>query len=264
MRTVRQVAWYRFRATLGRRWGGLLAIALLVGLIGGLAMAAVAGARRTQSSFPAFLASANPSDLLVLHNDSADDRNQSDPVFLRALAALPQVKRVESTTSPSELLLGADGTPAQDATHRLFNSSAQVLADVNGEFSDQDRPTVIQGRRADPKRADEMVMSADAAKLLHLHVGDVLHFGFYTNAQTLENGYGTAALTPRLRIGVKLVGIVRFPFEIVRDDFDSGLRFVLLTPALTRPLDQCCANGVQSGVQLRDGSRDDSAVESEI
>ena len=36
-------------------------------------------------------------------------------------------------------------------------------------------------------------MSADAAQLLHLHVGDVVHFGFYTNAQTLENGYGTAA-----------------------------------------------------------------------
>ena len=77
-------------------------------------------------------------------------------------------------------------------------------------------------------------------------MGDVVHFGFYTNAQTLENGYGTAAQTPRLRIGVKLVGIVRFHFEIVRDDFDRALRFVLLTPALTRPLEQCCANGVQA------------------
>src|SRR5437016_4059219 len=111
-------------------------------------MGAVAGARRTQSSFPAFLAATNPSDLLVVHNDSANDSNQSDPAFLRTIAALPHVKRVESTTSPSELLLGADGTPAQDATHRLFDSSAQVLADVNGEFSNQDRPTVIRGRRA--------------------------------------------------------------------------------------------------------------------
>jgi len=73
-----RVAWYRFRATFGRRWGGLLAIVLLVGLIGGLAMGAVAGARRTQSSFPAFLRSTNPSDLLVLHNDSVNDSNQTD------------------------------------------------------------------------------------------------------------------------------------------------------------------------------------------
>ena len=100
---------------------------------------------------------------------------------------------------------------------------------------------MIEGRLANPRRADEMVMSADAAQLLHLRVGDVVHFGIYTNAQTLENGYGTAALKPRLRIGVKLVGIVKFHFEIVRDDFDHGLRFVLLSPALTRPLERCCA-----------------------
>jgi hypothetical protein len=264
VREAWRVGWYRSCSTFARRWGGLLAIVLLVGLIGGLALGAVAGARRTQSSFPAVLRSTNPSDLLVLHNDSANDLNQSDPGFLNTLGALPQVKRVESTTSPSELLLGADGAPAQDAAHRLFDSSAQVLADVNGEFSDQDRPVVIQGRRADPRRADEMVMSADAAQLLHLHVGDVVHFGFYTNAQTLENGYGTAAQKPRLRIGVRLVGIVRFAFEIVRDDFDRGLRFVMLTPALTRPLEHCCANGVQSGVQLVHGSRDDAAVEAAI
>ncbi len=227
-------------------------------------MGAVAGARRTQSSFPAFLASTHPSDLLVLHNDSANDSNQSDPAFLRTLAALPQVRRVESVTDPTEQVLGSNGFPAQDATSHLFNSSTQVLADVDGEFYDQDRPTVIQGRLADPALADEMVMSADAAGLLHLHVGDVVHFGFYTNAQTNENSYGTAAQTPQLRIGVKLVGIVRFHFEIVRDDYDRTLRLVLLTPALTRPLDQCCANGVQAGVQLRDGSRDDTAVQAEI
>ena len=250
--------------TFGRRWLGLLAVTLLVGLIGGLAMGAVAGARRTQSSFSTFLASTNPSDLLVTHNDSINDSNQTDPSFLRALAALPQVTRVESATDPSRLVLGANGSPGQDAADRTFDSSAHVLADVSGEFYSQDRPTVIQGRLANPRRADEMVMSADAAQLLHLHVGDIVHFGFYTNAQTLENGYGTPALRPRLRIGVKLVGIVRFPFEIVRDDFDTGFRLVLLTPALTRPLDRCCANGVQAGVTLLNGSRDDAAVEAEI
>ena len=54
---VSRVAGYRFRATFARRWGGYLTVVLLVGLLGGLAMGAVAGARRTQSSYPAFLAS---------------------------------------------------------------------------------------------------------------------------------------------------------------------------------------------------------------
>ena len=135
---------------------------------------------------------------------------------------------------------------------------------MTGEFYDQDRPTVIEGRRANPRRTDEMVMSADAAQLLHLRVGDVVHFGIYTNAQTLENGYGTAALKPRVRIGVRLVGIVKFHFEVVRDDFDHALRVVLLSPALTRPLQRCCAFTPIAGLQLDHGTRDDAAVEAAI
>jgi len=264
MSRVLGVSWYRLRSTIGHRWGGLVVIVLLIGLVGGLAMGAIAAARRTQSSFPVYLASTNPSDLIVLHNDSINDSNQTDPAFLRALAAFPQVTRVESTTDPSDRLLGPNGTPLQDAQAQAFGSSVQVLADVSGEFYDQDRPTVLEGRLANPRRADEMVMTAGAAQVLHLRIGDVVHLGFYTNAQTLEPGYGSAAQVPRLRIGIRLVGIVRFSLEVIRDDFDGGLRFALLTPALTRPLDRCCANGVQAGVKLVGGSSSDAAVEDEI
>jgi hypothetical protein len=49
MSSVLRVAVYRFRATFGRRWPGYATIILLIGLVGGLAMGAIAGARRTQS-----------------------------------------------------------------------------------------------------------------------------------------------------------------------------------------------------------------------
>src|ERR1035438_9758824 len=65
MSQVRRVAWYRFRATFGRRWGGYLSVVLLIGLIGGIAMASTAAGRRTQSSYPTFLASTNPSEVTV-------------------------------------------------------------------------------------------------------------------------------------------------------------------------------------------------------
>jgi hypothetical protein len=45
-----EVAWYRFRATLRRRLTTYLSAILLVGLTGGVAMASLAAARRTQSS----------------------------------------------------------------------------------------------------------------------------------------------------------------------------------------------------------------------
>ena len=63
MRSTLRVAWYRFRTTFAHRRAGYLAIVLLIGLIGGLALGAISGARRTQSSFPAFLESTDPSQL---------------------------------------------------------------------------------------------------------------------------------------------------------------------------------------------------------
>ena len=63
---VFSVAWYRFRSTFGDCWGGYLALVLLLGLVGGLALGAVAAARRTQAAFPAYITSTNPSDLTVL------------------------------------------------------------------------------------------------------------------------------------------------------------------------------------------------------
>jgi hypothetical protein len=264
LKQILRVAWYRFRATFGRRRAGWLTIAVLIAVLGGVSIAAVAGARRTQSSFTKYLKSTNPSDLIVLHNDSADDNNAGDASFLRKIARLPHVKRVESASSPSELVLGPDGEPAHDAAHELFNSSTQFTADVSGLFRSQDRATVIEGRPADPRRADEMVMTADAANLLHLHVGDVVHLGFYTNAQTTEGGYGTPRQQPRRRIGITLVGIIALHIEIVRDDADRTLRLALLSPALTDPLERCCVNGPIVGLQLDHGKRDEAAVESEI
>jgi len=260
----RRVARYRLRSTFGNRWSGYLTIVLLLGLLGGLSTAAIAGARRTQSSYPAFLRSTNPSDLYVYHDDSANDSNATDASFLRTIARLPHVRHVESLTAPSEQVLGANGFPDTDAAHRLFDSSVDNLGSVDGLLFGQDRLTVLHGRMLDPTRPDEMVMSADAARLLHVDVGDRVPFGFYTNAQTVSPGYGTAQQRPVERILIKIVGIVAVNFSVVRDDFDRKLTTTLLSPALTRPLQQCCSNGVISGVQLDHGARDDAAVEAEI
>ena len=91
MNRILRVAWYRFRATFGRRWPGYLAIVLLIGLIGGTAMASIAAARRTQASFATFLASTNPSDLSV--NDGV-----TAVKIHPALAGLRRIGTISSTT----------------------------------------------------------------------------------------------------------------------------------------------------------------------
>jgi hypothetical protein len=50
--SVLPVAWYRFRATLRRRWPGYLALALLIGLVGGVALGALTAPRPRSCSGP--------------------------------------------------------------------------------------------------------------------------------------------------------------------------------------------------------------------
>src|SRR5215472_10522239 len=107
-----RVAWYRFGRTLRRRWPGYLALTLLLGLVGGLAMGSVAAARRTQGAYPAYLAATNPSDLMVLSGISATpDATGYDPAVIRKIAALPGVAHVASYAGLNVGILGLDGQP---------------------------------------------------------------------------------------------------------------------------------------------------------
>ena len=99
MRRAWRVAWYRFRATFGRRIGGYVAIVLLIGLTGGIALASIAGARRTQSSYPKFLASTDPSDLTV---SAFGRRGQPRAAFTKAIAHLAGVKQVATVAVPTD------------------------------------------------------------------------------------------------------------------------------------------------------------------
>ena len=166
-----RVAWYGFRATFRLRWGGYLAIVLLIALVGGVAMAAIAGARRTQSSFPVYLASTNPSDLggvVSVLNPAIGGTTGYDPKLIATIARLPYVTHVESGTGLDVLPLG----PLAARIDKAFVVAAgNGLGTPDGLNFNQDRLTVVQGRMADPRRAGEIVMATTVAQQLGLHVG---------------------------------------------------------------------------------------------
>jgi hypothetical protein len=269
---VLTVAWYRFRATFGRRWGGYLSLVLLVGLVGGLAMGAVAGARRTQSSFPTYLASTDPSDInlpTALYKPGSANSTGADLAVTRRIAHLPRVRRVETEYQLNALPLGSNGFPISRTTSNAsIIDSLNQYGSVDGELFDQDRMTPIEGRLPDPKTVDEAVVSPSVAQALGLKVGDVLPMGFYTNAQTELPGYGTDLhfrVKPHLRIDMKVVGIVVLNNAVVVDDVEAASRpAIVYTPALARRLAQCCVSTTSSFLRLDDGSRDVPAVEAEI
>jgi hypothetical protein len=263
MRQVSRVAWYRFRVTFRGRCGGFFALVFLVGMLGGLAMGSVAAARRTQSSFSAYLASTNPSDMGLTTSvyDPSSGSPGYDPSIVREIAHLPHVKHVESWAGLNVLPLGANGAP----TNQVGASGGGGSGSVDGLYFNQDRFTVDHGRIANPKRADEFMTSAADARRFGWRIGDVVPIGIYTNAQTMMPGFGTASVPPYRRIRAKLVGLARGSGDVVVDDVDVGLSGgAQFTPALTKRLLACCVPVSGVGIQLDGGSRDVGAVEAEI
>ncbi|HEY5025537.1 MAG TPA: ABC transporter permease [Acidimicrobiales bacterium] len=266
-------AWYRFRATFGRRWGGYLGIVLLVGMVGGLAMGSLAAARRTQSAFPIYLASTNPSDLILPTGGWQPGQPNSagaDLSIARTLAHLPHVRQVKNGFNINAQPLGRNGLPLPAPAGAAANgiSILNNVGSVDGQFSDQDRVTALQGRLADPSRIDEIVVSATVAEALRLHVGQTVPIGFYTNPQTNLPGYGTSGsfkAKAHLSMDMKVVGIVAFNNQVVLDSLDkTGTAQIVYTPALTRRLVSCCIDSTVSALQLDHGFRDVGTVEREI
>ncbi len=61
--------------------------------------------------------------------------------------------------------------------------------------------------------ADEIVVAPVVARLLGWHVGQVVPFGFYSDAQQGLPGFGTKAVRPALRINMKIVGLASLSSE---------------------------------------------------
>ena len=241
------VVWYRFRATFRRRWPGYLTIALLVGLVGGVAMASIAGARRTESSYPTFLAGTHPSDLLVQPSSSLSCTSG----LISQIARLPHVKRVSCANS-----YGSETLTPSGGVDKVLLAQVELVASVDGEYSRQDRVTITQGRAADPSRADEFVATPTAAAFLGLHVGSHFNIGVWRSTQS--------TLTPYRVVHATLVGVGVFNTQVIQDDIDHGnTGFLLGTPAMFRQLTACCQEGTYDGIAITGGSRYDSAVERE-
>ena len=225
------LARYRSRSTFRHRWSSYLSLILLVGLIGGLGLGSLAAARRTQSSFSVLLAATNPSDLEVsIYTGGSGAPNPEYQASLtRKIARLSGVSHVAPGFEVTGAPLTRDGTPRIRVTGLAF-----PVASVDGLFFTQDRLAVNEGRLANPRRPDEIVMAPAVAKLLGFHVGQVIPFGFYSNAQQNLPGFGTRAVPPALRVDMKLVGLASLNSEIVEDDVDILPTFIPLTPALAK------------------------------
>ena len=163
-------AWYRLRAGYRRDWVGYLAIAMIVGLLGGVAMASVAAARRTQSAFPRILAASNPSDLDV-------DPGPYSARMVDQISHLPGVRSAESYVALNGLRALRSGFADP---HPFFNQQVELVGSLDGLYFDQDRVIITSGRRANPRRPGEVVISEQTARRFGLGIGQSLTVNLYS------------------------------------------------------------------------------------
>ncbi len=267
-RQALRVDWYRFRTTLHRRRGGYLALVVLLGLVGGLAMGAVAAARRTQSSFPLYLASTHPPDLTGITafvNPSPGPAGLGyDPSLVARIAHLPHVTRVGDQSGLDIVPLGPHGAPLSPPG---FPASA-------GEAAGLDDPTAYShvgatatsGRLPGPEDTHAFVASAATARIFHFHLGERVQFGVYTNAQTDSPAFGTAGVAPHLRFEATLVGIVVQSTAVVEDVVDAANNENILAfpPTVARPLLACCAYYTATELDVAGGARNAARVQSQV
>jgi len=251
-----RVGWYRGRVTLRERSRHYLALMLLIGMLGGLAMGAVIVARRTQSSFSRYVTSTNPSRLTA----TTFTNGSYDPAVVSQIRRLGAIAQVETVAGLDIAPLGSNGLPRSADV----NADGKILwyGSVDSLYFDQDRVTAVEGRLPDPTRADEVVMTRDASQLLHVQVGDRLPVGVYANGSRGLSRLGVAAPSPHARISVTVVGLVVFNDGVVRDDAFKFPTYVLFTPAFTRPLVRCCSFYTVSGIRF--GSPSPTAIETAI
>lgn len=223
-----RAVWFRFRAELRNRWRGLVAIAVLAGAAGGVTLAAIAGARRTDTAYPRLVKATRDYDVLV--NPDLGTQSKLRPSEVERLPQVVQAGHLDG-------VLMATTRFEHPSDFNLLQSTVVFIAH-GGVFSSFARFKMIDGRAADPRRPNEVVINKTLARRQHLAVGDEVR-GVSFSATDFSPAFGSdprafAAAVRRGELGTKVnlrvVGIGVQPDQIV---VDQGFEYssVVLTPA---------------------------------
>jgi len=200
----------RLRSELRARWRSWLGVALLIGLAGAAAVAAAAGARRTETAYPRFVQAQNGYDLIT-----GGFPGNIDPA--RALAqieALPEVAqwaRIDVAASTAILPSGrvAPAPELMAATDLMGRAGFQL-----------NRFKVISGRMANLHAPGEAMIDFPTADREGLRVGSVIKYIVgEPNAKR-----------PKLA-AVRIVGIVASPGQFPAVGASPAFSSVYVTPA---------------------------------
>jgi hypothetical protein len=199
-----------------------------------------------------FLKSTNPSDFSL---------TIGAPNISGLLAKLPYVRTVSiASYSVNAFPAGKKGEPTFPPA--MLNGSVTFEGSLKNEYVSVDKLTVVAGRMFNPKKADEMVAEADAAKAMHWHLGETIPMDVHTDKQTQEPSF--KGIKPAVKISVRLVGLVVPNSKVLVDETDREPYLIFMTPALTRQVVNNGDHYNEYALQLKGGVSEISKVQREI
>ncbi len=162
-------AGYWWRAVARRSWRQALLVALIGGLLGAVALGAVAGARRTDTAYGRYLAASRSSDVFV-----------NVPGILPGIPALRPVSMISSLPGVVSHAAYA-GVFEYPVVHGHIDYSFLtngVNCSLDGEWFTQDRMTVLAGRLPRLDSTTEIVLTPAIARMFGTGVGGHVTYAF--------------------------------------------------------------------------------------
>jgi hypothetical protein len=212
-------ALYWWRAAARRSWRPLVVLVLLGGVLGAVALAAVAGAWRTDTAYGRYLRGANVSDAFVNVPGELPGIPVTRPFTL--ISHLPGV-------TASAPYLGLAGAPVIHGHVRWSFMTSDINGTLNREWYQQDRLTVVAGRLAPADSTRDVMITPLIERAFGVHLGEKMTFAFFR----IDAG-GEPSGPPVYR-SYRLTAIVEAPPALVdQADVAEG---TILPPAATRQL----------------------------
>lgn len=221
--------WILARGEIRRRWRGAIVLTLLVGVVGAVVLATAAGARRSQTALARFNVYSRPENMSLLPGATG---------YTPAPAQLNALRQVHDVTAVAVIRFYT--LVPQGAAAILGSGGSQGMgAAVDGAMGNLvERSRLIAGRRANSSATDEITIGESLAAQLHLGVGGHFDVASYSVAQVqaaINGGGGAPKSTLGPRVRLRIVGIVRRPFDLGDlGAHGAGEGIVVLTPAFNR------------------------------
>jgi hypothetical protein len=226
---------YRLRADLRARWRSLVTLALFVALVGGVVLAATAGARRTQTAVER-LADVSRDPTTFLDANGTDESKWDD------IAGLPSVEIAAPVIFPYVF-------PKDYYVPLLAGAVEGQVGDLIG------KAVLVAGRRPRPGATDEIVLSEATAKQNDLRPGSVMELASVTpaGAEAFDaEGGGEETNFDGPRVSMRVVGIGRGIQDIALREGDPTIT-ILPTAFIEQYRGRIQMQGGNFLIRLKDG-----------